>query len=144
MLNKTKWNKLEGYKGGWSEGYVKILRKGFCYIYLKKLSDCKEKSLVKVKRFIRGNGKLLLEVSFDNVRPIPPYRQFPQHSLDGLAVEVKEMDSWWPGFIVRQIELDNNQLWLVSFPHTKVLTAYPMSYLRPAQEWKGGQWTLVP
>lgn len=74
MENKTKSNN-EAYRGGWIEGVVKIVRKGFCYICLKNITDYKEKSLVKVKWFIRNRRNSLLEVYLEKLRPTPPYKQ---------------------------------------------------------------------
>jgi hypothetical protein len=135
---------VEGYRGAWVEGIVRTIKRGVFKINLKKPTSGNEKSLVKVKKFIRDNGKSSVKVSLGDVRPIPPHSQLPLHCLDGVAVEARETDCWWPGLIVRQFSCDGHQLWLVYFRHTKILTAYPLSCLRPAQEWQGGIWTSVP
>jgi len=46
-----------------------------------------EKALRKVKKFIRDDGKLLVEVLLNNVRPIHPHRELPVNFLDGIIVE---------------------------------------------------------
>lgn len=136
----------EGYRGAWVEGIVRSIKGELFQINFKKTvkANGNSQSLVEVKRCIRAHGESSVEVSRSDVRPIPPHRQLPFHSLHGVAVEAWETDCWWPGFIVKQVTCDGRQLWLVSFPHTHILTAYPLSQLRPAQEWRDGNWTLAP
>jgi len=132
---------VEGSKSSWVEGVVRSINGNICVINLKILKT-NEKSLRKVKKFIREGGNLLVEVVLSHVRPIPPRTPLPVDFFPGMAVEARESNCWWPGFIASE-EVGNN-LWQVSFSHTCILTAFPPSDLRPAQEWRGGNWISVP
>lgn len=120
-----------GYEGAWIEGTVKA-RSGGC-------GFCN----IQCDKFVMNNGEPLVEkVDVDNLRPIPPQTQLPVPLPERLVIEAYDRNCWRRGFIVRRVYC-GEELWLVSFPDTQSLKAYPLSALRPAHDWNEGIWTLV-
>nr|ABK23036.1 unknown [Picea sitchensis] len=124
----------DGYGGAWFEGVI-----------LTVTADgrrCK----IRYDKFVTDDGKPLEEEALlhSEVRPIPPHIQLPLHCSVGDAVEAYDTDCWWRGFIVKLLTGAEEELWVVYFPDTRTLEAYPRSSLRPAQQWIRGNWIMVP
>jgi len=124
----------EGYGGAWFEGVILTFTTGG--------RRCK----IRYDKFVTDDGKPLVEEVWlhSEVRPIPPHIQLPLHCSVGDAVEAYDTDCWWRGVIVKASEGAEEDLWVVYFPDTCTLKAYPHSELRPAQEWLRGEWMLAP
>jgi len=129
------------YRGAWAEGVLLDITRGICKLNVNKYLIYNDKSLIKVKSFIRDVGDSFVELYVGYVRPTQPPRLFPLDFLDGVVLEASETNFWWSGFIVKDISYQCHKFWLVSFPHTNILTTYPLSTLHPAQEWLDGKWT---
>jgi len=124
----------DGYGGAWFEGVILTVTK---YRW-----RCK----IRYDKFVTDDGNPLEEEAWlhSEVRPIPPYIQLPLQCSVGDAVEAYDTDCWWRGFIVKLLTGAEEELWVVYFPDTCTLKAYPHSDLRPAQEWLRGNWILAP
>lgn len=124
----------DGYGGAWFEGLI-----------LTVTAD-RQRCRVRYDKFVTDDGKPLEEEVWlhSEVRPIPPNIQLPLHYLVGDAVEAYDTDCWWRGVIVKLPTGTEEKHWVVYFPDTCSLKAYPHSDLRPAQDWLQGNWILAP
>lgn len=124
----------DGYGGAWFEGLILTVTadRGRCR--------------VRYDKFVTDDGKPLEEevLLHSDVRPIPPHIQLPLHYSVGDAVEAYDTDCWWRGVIVKLPTGAEEKLWLLYFPETCSLKAYPHSDLRPAQDWLRGNWVKAP
>lgn len=126
----------DGFGGAWFEGVI-----------LSVTTDgrrCK----IQYDKFVTDDGKPVEEEVClqTEVRPIPPHIQLPLHYSVGDAVEAYDTDCWWRGVIFKLVVVAGaeQKLWMVYFPDTCTLKAYPHSDLRPAQQWHHGNWILAP
>jgi hypothetical protein len=116
---------VDGYGGAWFEEVILTVTANG--------RRCK----IQYDKFVTDDGNPLEEEAWlhSEVRPIPPHIQLPLHCSVGDTVEAYETKCWWCNFIVKLLIGAEEEIWVVYFPDTHTLEAYPPSRLHPPQQW---------
>eukprot|EP00253_Pinus_taeda_P008275 PITA_08275 len=94
-------------------------------------------------QFLMDNGQRLTEddVSYTQVRPIPPLLSETRSYSVGDIVEVYDDHCWWWGSVIKVFHAA--QCFLIHNPQNSCYSKFPLSKLRHPLQWSKGSWSLL-